>query len=59
MQDEAAGVLGCAHYKRSCKIKAACCKRWYCCRICHDDDQDHQINRYRPSAEASDGALLA
>lgn len=44
--DEAAGVLGCAHYKRSCKIKAACCKRWYCCRICHDDDQDHQINRY-------------
>lgn len=36
----------CAHYKRSCLLIAECCKRTYPCRFCHDDNEDHKIDRY-------------
>ncbi|KRX06883.1 hypothetical protein PPERSA_11528 [Pseudocohnilembus persalinus] len=29
--------LGCKHYLRKCKIQAPCCKKWYGCRLCHDE----------------------
>jgi len=45
--DEGAGILGCKHYKKNCKIQAACCKMFFTCRRCHDEEiQDHKINRY-------------
>ncbi|TBU08956.1 CHY zinc finger domain-containing protein [Hamiltosporidium tvaerminnensis] len=39
--------FGCTHYKRNCLIVADCCKRTYPCRFCHDDNEDHSINRYK------------
>ncbi|KAN0055290.1 hypothetical protein ACTA71_008400 [Dictyostelium dimigraforme] len=42
-------ILGCKHYARNCKIKAACCGRIYVCRLCHADDPvniRHEINRH-------------
>ncbi|KAL3695707.1 hypothetical protein R1sor_009783 [Riccia sorocarpa] len=44
--DESAGIYGCEHYKRNCKIKAACCDRLYTCRFCHDKVSDHSMNRH-------------
>eukprot|EP00727_Mastigamoeba_balamuthi_P011256 m51a1_g6753 hypothetical protein (419) ;mRNA; r:46613-48079 len=44
--DEAKGVLGCRHYARACKKRAACCGKFYTCRLCHDEAENHQINRY-------------
>lgn len=43
--DEAAGVLGCAHYQRRCAIVAPCCGRTYTCRICHDAAEDHRLEQ--------------
>jgi len=40
------GVLGCSHYMRGCKLRAACCGRFYTCRLCHDANEDHAIDRY-------------
>lgn len=40
-------LLGCEHYPRRCKIKAACCGLFYGCRLCHDHPAaDHAINRF-------------
>lgn len=40
-------TLGCAHYRRNCKVKAACCGQWYTCRLCHDEDNCmHSMDRY-------------
>jgi hypothetical protein len=42
-----ASPLGCKHYKRDCKLFAACCGRFFVCRHCHDENiQGHHINRY-------------
>ncbi|KAJ1556932.1 hypothetical protein HK405_001373, partial [Cladochytrium tenue] len=43
--DEAAGIMGCKHYRRSCKVQAHCCGGWYPCRFCHDEISDHNIIR--------------
>ncbi|KAL6075070.1 RING finger and CHY zinc finger domain-containing protein 1 [Balamuthia mandrillaris] len=40
------GILGCSHYKRNNKIKADCCKRFFVCRLCHDAECDHAIDRH-------------
>eukprot|EP00123_Amoebidium_parasiticum_P015424 comp22966_c0_seq1/m.36474 comp22966_c0_seq1/g.36474 ORF comp22966_c0_seq1/g.36474 comp22966_c0_seq1/m.36474 type:complete len:359 (-) comp22966_c0_seq1:402-1478(-) len=40
------GVLGCRHYARNNKVLAPCCNKWVGCRLCHDDDEDHKIDRY-------------
>ncbi|EGC38203.1 hypothetical protein DICPUDRAFT_29076 [Dictyostelium purpureum] len=39
-------ILGCKHYSRNCKIKAFCCQRFYVCRLCHNENLDHEINRH-------------
>ncbi|KAI3649527.1 hypothetical protein MP228_005159 [Amoeboaphelidium protococcarum] len=45
--DESVRLLGCKHYQRSCKLQAACCGKFYTCRLCHDEQEtDHQINRH-------------
>ncbi|KAK9066525.1 hypothetical protein SSX86_013848 [Deinandra increscens subsp. villosa] len=38
-------VFGCKHYKRNCKLVAACCNKLYTCRLCHDDAADHVMDR--------------
>lgn len=36
----------CEHYKRGCLLKAKCCGKYYPCRKCHDEVEDHAINRF-------------
>ncbi|KAJ0105207.1 hypothetical protein Patl1_19149 [Pistacia atlantica] len=38
-------VFGCEHYKRNCKIRAACCGKLFTCRFCHDKMSDHSMDR--------------
>lgn len=38
-------TFGCNHYKRNCKLVAACCNRLYTCRLCHDDVNTHTMDR--------------
>jgi len=44
--DASCETLGCEHYARKCKLEAACCRRLYCCRFCHDNAEDHSIDRF-------------
>jgi len=44
--DAPQGILGCAHYPRNCQIRAQCCQEFFPCRVCHDDSQDHLIDRF-------------
>jgi len=37
--------LGCRHYKRNVKLQCFTCGRWYTCRFCHDEVEDHVLNR--------------
>ena len=37
----------CTHYIRGCAIQPTCCDRWYSCRLCHDADQDHIMDRFK------------
>lgn len=38
-------IFGCEHYKRNCKLKAACCNQLFTCRFCHDKVSDHSMDR--------------
>ncbi|PWA45725.1 hemerythrin/HHE cation-binding motif-containing protein [Artemisia annua] len=38
-------VFGCEHYKRNCKLRAACCQELFTCRFCHDNVSDHTMDR--------------
>ncbi|KAJ9676987.1 hypothetical protein PVL29_022132 [Vitis rotundifolia] len=38
-------VFGCEHYKRNCKLRAACCGKLFTCRFCHDEVSDHSMDR--------------
>ncbi|KAK4843002.1 hypothetical protein QYF36_002606 [Acer negundo] len=44
-RDQGKQVLGCEHYKRNCKIRAACCGKLFTCRFCHDKVSDHSMDR--------------
>ncbi|GAM22817.1 hypothetical protein SAMD00019534_059920, partial [Acytostelium subglobosum LB1] len=44
--NEELGYLGCKHYRRSCKLKAACCGELFTCRFCHNDASNHEIDRF-------------
>lgn len=37
--------LGCQHYKRNVKMQCAACEKWYTCRLCHDEVEDHTLPR--------------
>ena len=39
-------VLGCKHYARKVRLVAACCGAAHVCRFCHDESEDHTIDRY-------------
>lgn len=36
-QDKAKQTIGCKHYKRNRRLVAACCKRLFTCKYCHDE----------------------
>uniref|UniRef100_A0A0E0HHT9 Uncharacterized protein n=1 Tax=Oryza nivara TaxID=4536 RepID=A0A0E0HHT9_ORYNI len=38
-------IFGCEHYKRKCKLVAACCNKLFTCRFCHDKVSDHTMER--------------
>ena len=38
-------TLGCAHYMRNVKLQCSQCARWYTCRFCHDQVEDHALDR--------------
>lgn len=44
-QDTEEKIYGCKHYKRKVKLQANCCGKWYTCRFCHDDVEDHNLIR--------------
>lgn len=46
--DESSKKLGCPHYQRGARFQAICCGRWYVCRFCHDQAEDHQVVRLIP-----------
>jgi uncharacterized CHY-type Zn-finger protein len=37
--------LGCIHYTRNVKLQCYVCKKWYTCRFCHDEVEDHALPR--------------
>lgn len=37
--------LGCVHYKRNVKMQCNTCLRWYTCRLCHDEVENHTLPR--------------
>lgn len=39
-------VIGCEHYRRKCALLAQCCGRIFTCRLCHDQESDHTMNRH-------------
>lgn len=38
--------MGCEHHNVQLEILSPCCGRWYACRACHNDCEDHEIKRY-------------
>ncbi|ETV75161.1 hypothetical protein H257_10380 [Aphanomyces astaci] len=38
--------MSCSHYERGCHLLADCCGEWFPCRLCHDDESDHAMNRH-------------
>ncbi|KAF3907269.1 hypothetical protein ABW20_dc0107743 [Dactylellina cionopaga] len=38
-------ILGCAHYRRNVKLQCSTCEKWYPCRFCHDDKEEHSLIR--------------
>ena len=38
-------TLGCKHYKRNIKLQCSTCSKWYTCRFCHDEVEDHHLVR--------------
>ncbi|KAK2960997.1 putative E3 ubiquitin-protein ligase SRFP1 [Blattamonas nauphoetae] len=36
---------GCKHYVRGCKVECPECHKFYPCRVCHDEAEDHTITR--------------
>jgi len=35
-------AAGCSHYRRNCKLRAACCGELFSCRFCHDAAKSEQ-----------------
>ncbi|KAL8366150.1 hypothetical protein RB595_004766 [Gaeumannomyces hyphopodioides] len=37
--------MGCEHYRRNVKLQCNTCQKWYTCRLCHDEAEDHSLPR--------------
>lgn len=44
-EEQEKACLGCRHYKRNVKLQCHTCKRWYTCRFCHDEVENHHLIR--------------
>lgn len=45
--DQSQGQFGCKHYSRKCMKIANCCQKPVSCRVCHDEDYGHKIDRFQ------------
>lgn len=36
----------CSHYIRNCLVKCSECSKYYGCRLCHDEEEQHEMNRF-------------
>lgn len=36
----------CNHYDRKCLLECSVCKKYYGCRMCHDEEEEHQMDRF-------------
>jgi uncharacterized CHY-type Zn-finger protein len=43
--EETEPQLGCKHYRRNVKLQCSACAKWYTCRLCHDEAEDHVLDR--------------
>lgn len=43
--EEGRQLLGCEHYRRNVKLQCFTCERWYTCRLCHNDAEEHTLPR--------------
>ncbi|KAL0278919.1 UNVERIFIED_CONTAM: hypothetical protein PYX00_000595 [Menopon gallinae] len=43
--DNRSSKVGCSHYKRRAKFVTPCCDNVYYCRFCHDENENHKLNR--------------
>ena len=39
-------IMHCPHYDMYTHIVSKCCNKVYPCRLCHDENEDHKINRH-------------
>ncbi|KAI1343937.1 zf-CHY-domain-containing protein [Xylariaceae sp. FL0016] len=39
--------FGCEHYRRNIKMQCSTCNRWYTCRFCHNQAEDHELIRHQ------------
>ncbi|KAI9293690.1 zf-CHY-domain-containing protein [Neoconidiobolus thromboides FSU 785] len=39
--------LGCKHYRRGARMLAPCCNKLYSCRLCHDEVNNHVMDRHQ------------
>ncbi|KAJ5129225.1 uncharacterized protein N7515_005264 [Penicillium bovifimosum] len=44
-EEQEEDILGCVHYHRNVKLECHTCKKWYTCRFCHDEVEDHSLIR--------------
>lgn len=35
----------CKHYIRRCTLECPICLKYYPCRVCHDENESHELNR--------------
>jgi hypothetical protein len=40
-------IPGCPHYQRGAMIQAPCCQKFYPCHVCHDEKEQHKIDRFK------------
>lgn len=45
--DDSEKEFGCKHYKTNCKFMAECCKKWFPCRFCHNENSNHEVDRFK------------
>ncbi|CAK7220885.1 hypothetical protein SEUCBS140593_004386 [Sporothrix eucalyptigena] len=43
--EEGHKLYGCEHYRRNVKLQCFTCERWYTCRLCHNDAEEHMLPR--------------
>jgi RING finger/CHY zinc finger protein 1 len=45
-RDSSTPLLACTHYERHCAFVTPCCHKLYVCRFCHNENENHELNRH-------------